>query len=130
MNHNFLVFLDYFLIIFHSLFTIFNIIGWIWRKTRKIHLITIAITAISWFVLGIWYGMGYCVCTDWHWQIRLKLGKPIMSNSYIQFLIKETTGVDINPNIIDSVVIVVFLVCVILSIGLFIRDITNKRAKQ
>ncbi|MBT3271653.1 MAG: DUF2784 family protein, partial [Spirochaetales bacterium] len=53
---------------FHSCVIIFNLTGWIWRKTRIPHLILIGLTAFSWFVLGIWYGFGYCPSTDWHWR--------------------------------------------------------------
>lgn len=122
-----LIFLDYFFIVFHSAFTLFNLVGWIWRKTRKIHLITIGLTLISWFILGIWYGMGYCICTDWHWQIRYKLGKPSGSRSYIHFLIKETTGIDLNENFVDYTVLIVFLIAISLSLFFFIKDIRAKK---
>ena len=54
-------FLNIFFFVFHSVFTLFNITGWAFRKTRKWHLITMLLTAASWFILGIWYGWGYCV---------------------------------------------------------------------
>lgn len=122
-----LIFLDYFFIVFHSAFTLFNLVGWIWRKTRKIHLITIGLTLISWFILGIWYGMGYCICTDWHWQIRYKLSKPSGSRSYIHFLIKEITGIDLNENFVDYTVLIVFLIAISLSLFFFIKDIRAKK---
>ncbi|MFH2144063.1 MAG: DUF2784 domain-containing protein [Bacteroidota bacterium] len=127
LNHSIAVFLDYFFIFFHTVFTLFNIVGWIWKKTRIYHLITIGLTALSWFIAGIWYGWGYCFCTDWHWQIRFYLGKPIKSNSYIHFLIQELTGINLNEKFVDQVVLYVFLVCTILSIWLFVRGIVKKR---
>ncbi|MGZ8511472.1 MAG: DUF2784 family protein, partial [Chitinophagaceae bacterium] len=57
-------FLNIFFFVFHTVFTLFNMVGWIFPRTRKLHLITLSITAFSWFVLGIWYGWGYCACTD------------------------------------------------------------------
>jgi hypothetical protein len=122
-----LVFLDWFFIIFHTLFTLFNMVGWIWKKTRLIHLVTIGLTALSWFVLGIWYGWGYCFCTDWHWQVREMLGKPVGSRSYIGFLIHEFTGFSPDPGTVDTITLSVFLVCVSLSVILFIRDKVGKR---
>ncbi|MFH2096218.1 MAG: DUF2784 domain-containing protein [Bacteroidota bacterium] len=127
MSEFWLKFFDIFFILFHSLFTVFNMLGWIWKKTRKYHLITIGLTALSWFVLGIWYGWGYCFCTDWHWKIRDMLGKPIRSHSYIHFLIKEITGADLNEKFVDYSVLVIFLLCVGLSILLAIRDFQRKR---
>ena len=58
--------LDIFFVIFHSVLIAFSLAGWIWRKTRKAHLAVLSLTMISWFVAGIWYGFGYCPCTDWH----------------------------------------------------------------
>ena len=105
----------------------FNIIGWIWRKTRKIHLASIAITLFSWLILGIWYGMGYCICTDWHWQVRAQLGETIESASYIHFLIKEITGISLNESLVDYSVILIFLASIFLSVFLFIKDIKAKK---
>ncbi|HCN84632.1 MAG TPA: DUF2784 domain-containing protein, partial [Sphingobacteriaceae bacterium] len=86
-------FLNIFFFVFHTLFTVFNVVGWIFPKTRRLHLITMSLTAFSWFILGIWYGWGYCFCTDWHWDVREKLGYHDRSNSYIHFLILKLTGV-------------------------------------
>ena len=65
-----LSFLDVLLTVFHLTLTLFNLTGWILKKTRKLHLVVLMVTAASWFVLGIWYGWGYCPLTDWHWQVR------------------------------------------------------------
>ncbi|HNW29592.1 MAG TPA: DUF2784 family protein, partial [Spirochaetota bacterium] len=46
-----LQFLDYFFLVFHTVFTLFNMTGWIWKKTRKVHLATIAAKAFSWFII-------------------------------------------------------------------------------
>ncbi|MEO5906489.1 MAG: DUF2784 family protein, partial [Saprospiraceae bacterium] len=62
--------LDYFFFFFHTSLILFNCFGWIFPKLRRWNLITLLLTAFSWFVLGIWFGLGYCVCTDWHWAVR------------------------------------------------------------
>ena len=107
--------LNIFFFIFHSIFTLFNIIGWGFRKTRKLHLITMALTAFSWFVLGIWYGWGYCFCTDWHWSVREKLGYNDHSVSYIHFLIFKLTGVDLNPQLVEHATLVIFVLSFLIS---------------
>ncbi|PLX04887.1 MAG: DUF2784 domain-containing protein [Marinilabiliales bacterium] len=122
MDSFWLKFLDAFFIIFHSLFTLFNITGWVWKKTRKIHLITMIITLLSWTVAGIWYGLGYCFCTDWHWQIKTKLGEIPDTHSYIVYLIKETTGIKISETLADISTLIVFTICLILTILLNIKD--------
>ncbi len=80
-------FLNIFFFVFHTVWTLFNMTGWMFRPTRRLHLVTLTLTALSWFVLGIWYGWGYCLCTDWHWQVRRELGFRDESNSYIHFLV-------------------------------------------
>ncbi len=122
-----LAFLDAFFLVFHACFTLFNMTGWIWRRTRKAHLATISLTAASWFVLGIWYGWGYCFCTDWHWQVREKMGRPISSYSYIHFLILEITGIDMDQALVDHATLVVFLFCLAMTVALNARDAIMKR---
>ncbi|MBL6990071.1 MAG: DUF2784 domain-containing protein [Bacteriovoracaceae bacterium] len=122
--------LDQFFIYFHLLFSLFNLFGWIFKKTRLLHLATLLITAFSWFILGIWYGIGYCPLTDWHWQVRVKLGIYDMPNSYIKFLIDEITGMNSDANLVDNLVFTSFVVavlCSIISNGLdFYRKIKPK----
>lgn len=117
-----LSFLNIFFFVFHTIWTIFNLIGWIFPKTRKLHLITMLLTAASWFILGIWFGWGYCACTDWHWQVREEMGFNDRSNSYIHFLLLKLTGIDFDPQIVDNVVLVVFLICFVLTVWLNIRS--------
>lgn len=93
--------LDKFFFVFHSFIILFNLFGWIWKKTRKANLILILLTLGSWFFLGIWYGFGFCPCTEWHWQVRMKLGYYDMSSSYLVFLIKSLTGLEIERHIVD-----------------------------
>lgn len=114
--------LDKFFIIFHTVFTIFNAAGWAFRPLRKFHLFTMSITAFSWFVLGIFRGWGYCPLTDWHWQVREAMGRPIETYSYIDFLIREVTGIALDARIVDACVLGVFIVSFTLSIVLNIRD--------
>lgn len=84
--------LNLFFFIFHSCLIVFNLFAWIWRKTRLANLIIILLTLGSWFILGLWYGYGYCPFTDWHWQVREKLGYYDHPPSYTAFLLREITG--------------------------------------
>ena len=115
-------FLNIFFFIFHTALTLFNIFGWIFKKTRKWNLITLLLTAFSWFFLGIWYGWGYCVCTHWHWNVREKLGYYDQSNSYIHFLVVKLSGINFNPELVDKVTLIVFLFALTMSVWLNIRD--------
>lgn len=119
--------LDIFFFAFHSAFIIFILFGWIWKATRKAHLIAVGLTAFSWFVLGIWYGFGYCPCTDWHWQVRLKLGQTDMPFSYVKFLIDSATGWDANATLVDTCTCIVFFVVSFISIYV---NVTGHRRRE
>jgi len=118
----FYTFLDWFFILFHSAWTLFNITGWAFRLTRRVHLVTIGLTAFSWFVCGYFYGWGYCICTDWHWRVREILGRENSSYSFIHYAIRELTGLNPDPLLIDILVLSVFFLTAVLSIFLNIRD--------
>ncbi len=123
-------FLNYFFFAFHTAFTLFNIVGWLFRKTRKWHLVTMILTALSWFVLGIWYGFGYCACTDWHWDVREQLGYHDQQRSYIHFLVLKLTGINVDEGLVDTVTLVVFIACFILTILLNIMDGKRKTLRR
>ncbi len=114
-------FLDKFFFILHSALILLILFGWIWRKTRVANLIVVLLTAFSWFILGIWYGFGFCPSTEWHWQVRMKLGHYDMPSSYTKFLIDSLTGMDVNEKLVD-----IFAV-LFLTLALFASVLTNVR---
>lgn len=120
------VILNYFFFFFHTVLIIFNSFGWFFKKFRKWNLITLLLTAFSWFILGIWYGWGYCPCTDWHWEVRSQLGFQLSSNSYIHFLILELTGINFSESLVNSITLIVFFSSLFLSILTNIRDYKRK----
>ena len=111
-----------FFFIFHIALILFNLFGWIPKRLRKWNLVALSLTAFSWFVLGIFYGFGYCFLTDWHWQIRGKLGYSTDSNSYIHFLITELLGVSMSENVVDIFTAVFFFAAFAMSVYVNIRD--------
>jgi hypothetical protein len=130
MDPNLLVFLDWFFLIFHGSFTLFNLVGWIWKKTRKIHLITILLTLFSWVVLGIWYGFGYCFCTDWHWDVIRMLGRDPGTNSYIHYMVRELTGWDPGLALVVDVARIAFILLLVGTISLNLKDFIIWRRKK
>ncbi|MDH4273022.1 MAG: DUF2784 domain-containing protein, partial [Candidatus Aminicenantes bacterium] len=96
-----LILLNKFFFVFHSCVIVFILFGWAWKKTRPANLAVILLTAFSWFILGIWYGYGYCPSTDWHWRVRLKLGIRDLPESYTKFLVDSFTGGDVSQRIVD-----------------------------
>ena len=115
-----------FFFVFHVTLIIFNLFGWIPKNLRKWNLSALALTAFSWFVLGIFYGFGYCFLTDWHWQVREKLGYSTDSNSYIHFLINELTGISIEEKVVDIFTAIFFFIAFALSIYVNKQDRNRK----
>ncbi len=120
------ILLDLGFIVFHTILILFNLLGWIWKSTRRWNLATLLVTAFSWFVLGIWYGFGYCPCTDWHWQVRQELGYTDMPNSYIKFLIEQLTGIELSAVFVDASTAILFFVVLVISIYVNYRDFEKK----
>lgn len=122
--------IDVFFIGFHTILILFNVFGWLVPRWRFANFISLSLTAFSWFILGIWFGWGYCICTDWHWQIREMLGYEDMSSSYIHFLILKLTNIDFPVNLVDPYTAIIFFSVFIISTYLNIRKWrANKQAR-
>ena len=116
--------------IFHSLLILFILLGWVWRRTRKIHLVCVLLTAFSWFFLGLFMGFGYCPCTDWHWRVLEALGHTDLPNSYIKFLIDSALGTDANAFGVDAATLAVFVAVTLCSLYVSFADRKGQRPGQ
>ena len=119
--------IDVFFIGFHTILILFNVFGWLVPRWRLANFISLLLTAFSWFILGIWFGWGYCICTDWHWQIREMLGYQNTSSSYIHFLILELTSINIPARLVDTFTAIVFVTAFLISIYLNLKKWKAKR---
>ena len=108
--------LDAFLTFVHLVIIGFNLFGWIWPATRKAHFICVLATAASWFLLGIWFGMGYCPVTDWQWRVKEQLGEPNLPASFIKYYADKISGRDISSSVIDMVTVISFFIAALLSV--------------
>jgi len=115
-------FWDKFFFVFHSFLILFILSGWANRKTRRANLVVILLTAFSWFILGIWYGYGYCPCTDWHWRVRAKLGISDLPTSYTKFLIDSFTGWDVSQKAVDIGTLILLVGALAASLYANVRD--------
>ena len=119
--------LDVSFIVFHGGLTLFNLVGWICIKTWCLHLITIGLTILSWFGLGILYGWGYCPCTEWHGQVKDNLGETDLPYSYVKYYLDKLTGISWNPFWVDASVVLLGLLTVALSCWLNWKDYKTQR---
>ncbi|RZJ80335.1 MAG: DUF2784 domain-containing protein [Chryseobacterium sp.] len=108
--------LDFTFTLLHLIIIGFNVLGWIWPATRKLHFIVVLLTAGSWLILGIWYGLGYCPITDWQWQIKERIGETNLPNSFIKYYADQWSGQDISSNFIDAVTAISFALAAVLSV--------------
>lgn len=115
-------FLDYFFLIFHFSLILFNLTGWMWQKTRRLHLYVISVTIFSWVGLGFFYGWGYCPCTDWHWQVKRELGETGLPASYIKYYLDHLTGMHWDAFVVDILTAGLGIAALLLSIGFNLRD--------
>lgn len=102
-------FLDLFFIVFHTCLIVFNLFGWIWKYTRKINLITLLLTGSSWFILGLFYGIGYCPLTEWHWEVLHRLGHSDLQDSYISYLFERLFRITVDPKLAVSLTLIFYL---------------------
>ena len=121
-----LLLLDGLFFAFHTILVVFNVFGWIPKRTRRLNLACLAVTAVSWFVMGAWHGIGYCILTDWHWQVRRALGIHDSEGSYVELLLVKMTGWHAPPALVQNSAAVVFLAALTASLFVNIRD---KRSK-
>lgn len=119
--------LDILLTIAHLVLIGFNLFGWIWPATRKANFICILATAASWFLLGIWFGMGYCPITDWQWEVKRKLGESNLPASFIKYYADKITGKNFSSSLIDTITVVCFAVAALLSV--YVNFIRRKKVR-
>src|SRR5690606_38422778 len=126
-NPDFLQFIDYFFVGFHSALILFNLLGWIWKPLRKWHLAIISLTFASWGILGIWYGWGYCPLTDWHWQVLHRLGEGNLPNSYVSYLIQRVLGFRLPDLWVDIMTLSLALLALAASVkvNFFLNNLNN-----
>ena len=115
--------LDIFFVVFHTSIILFNLFGWIWRKTRIYNLILLILTGASWLILGLLVGtLGYCPLTDWHFNVLNKLGASDLPSSYVKYLADRLTGLNFDSSLVDRVTLYAFLAALGLSLFFNIRD--------
>ncbi len=121
---------DIFFTLFHTGWILFNLTGWIWPATRRWNLAALLLTGLSWTVAGIWYGLGYCPLTDWHFHILEKLGHQDLPLSYIQFLVKRIIGFDTGAPAADIATTAGFLVALLVSGYVNLKNVVKRKVKR
>ncbi|MBO35560.1 MAG: hypothetical protein CMO64_05150 [Verrucomicrobiales bacterium] len=102
------------------------VLGWIPSRYRRMHLAFCGLVGASWFGLGMWRGWGYCVLTDWHWEIKAQLGQEGLPWSFIKHVWDSTLPQPIEPATADQLAFVTFALAIVISIILNIMKPSGK----
>lgn len=119
--------LHFILFFSHFSVTVFNLTGWIWKKTRRMHLVTIILTLLSWFGLGLFYGFGYCPLVDWQWDIKRRLGEADLPASFVKYYLDKWTGHSWDAVLVDNAVVILGVTALAASVVLNVLD--RRKAK-
>lgn len=122
--------LDLLLFVAHCIVISFNLTGWIWMRTRRWHLASVGLTIFSWLGMGIWYGLGYCALTDWHWQVKQELGETNLPNSFLIYFFNDVMGLELETSFINKGARIAIAVVTILSVVLNFRDYRQHRLSR
>lgn len=114
----------------HNALIAFNLVGWIWPRMRTLHLLTVGATLFSWIVMGAWFGWGYCLCADWHFEIRKKLGIHGGESSYTEMLLNQIPGVTVSRVLADRITIGGLIVIVLATAVVWIRAGITKNSQS
>jgi hypothetical protein len=121
MNLIMLQLLNIILNITHILLMLFIMTGWIFRRSRMIHLLVVLLTGFSWIVFINSKEMGYCILTDWQWQVLGSLGKTNLPETYVQYLYEQLTDHRILKATSRNITRSVWIISLTLSIMLFMK---------
>ncbi len=110
--------LDIFFVVFHSILIIFILFGWIYKGLRLLHLVVVVLTGASWFVLGLFYGIGYCPLTDWHWKVLRQLGERDLPTAYVQYILDRLLGISISPAFSDAITLLGWMAALLIAVYL------------
>ena len=107
---------DVFLFLAHAVIAVWCVFGWMVPGAERWHLFVITGIAISWYGLGMHYGIGYCILTDWQWRARKKLGYTMEHGSFVQLLLERASGIQLNENQVKIFAYAVYWVSAVISI--------------
>jgi hypothetical protein len=127
-----LSFADFLFFWLHIIIIFFNLFGWAFPFFRKWHLLLVAITLFSWLVMGFWYGFGYCFLTDWHWQIKYKLGETGLPASFVKYFLDRYTPFRPSTGAVDWLTGISYVLAILNSVYLnfFKGQVSKTRSRN
>lgn len=112
---------DWVLTVLHVAVVASFLVLWIPRRTAHLYPWLVGAVASSWLILGAWRGLGYCVLTDWHWQVKRARGEGRLPGSFLKYAADFVAGRDVPPRWVDAVAGAVFVTGCILALWIVVR---------
>lgn len=82
-----------------------NLFAWMHKSTRKLHLYILTLTLFSWFIMGYFYGWGYCLLTEWHWDVLQAMGDRPNQNAFVQYFFERIFNLSVSNKFSDNITI-------------------------
>jgi len=114
-NNSVLRLLDFCLHVIHITLILFFLFGWLFESTRSAHMVVALLMFVSWYGLGLFFEMGYCLITDLQWKVKRRLNEEPETKYYVKYMVDKITGLDSNPVFINRMSVSVFFVVLALS---------------
>lgn len=126
-SRDLLAMLDWLLHAAHVGLIAFILGGWLVPAWRGLHLMMIGAVWLCWLGLGFYVGhIGYCILTDWHWQVKTLLGQAHLPSSYIEYLYWQAGGGDIDDTLVAALTAVALILTTCLSAWLWLTKPAGK----
>jgi len=107
---------DVILFLAHALVALGCAFGWLIPGAERLHLLLILVIGFSWYGLGLHYGIGYCLLTDWQWRVRKRLGITPEHGSFVQLLLERTSGLHFKADQVKWFAYIVYWLSALISI--------------
>ncbi len=117
--------LDVFFNFIHIIIILINCFGWAFKETLKLNIILLLITMLSWTILGIFFGLGFCFLTNLHFSLLGELKSTNIPFSYLDYLLIENFNLKVSSQTISLLSIVVVFSSLTISIKKNLYSINN-----
>jgi hypothetical protein len=106
----------------HCVLMAFSVFGWMFAATRWATLWVLLLIAFSWYGIGAYMGIGYCLVTDMQWRVKRALGETPPPNGYVKYLADRITGGDVSETFTHVLTVSVFFVSLVACVWLLLRQ--------
>jgi len=101
----------------HAAVILVCLLGWAFPPLRTAQLIVVGAVAVSWFVLGLRWGLGYCLLTDLQWKLKRAQGQTDLPDSYVKYAADRLTHADMSPKAAERIVLWGYVFSVAAGVG-------------